>query len=58
MSDVLASGPAPFPAGFGSMISRDPEVLAAAVVEAALLTREDGVACTASAIEARLAWMP
>ena len=33
----LESGPAPFYAGFGSMISRDPEALAAAVVEAAQL---------------------
>ena len=31
----LESGPAPFHAGFGSMISRDPEALAPAVVEAA-----------------------
>lgn len=109
MSAFLEGGPAPFDAGFGSMISRDPEALATAVVaffadqpawgrtleqlgvspathrlsslsaEALaasiralageprfrqrarelqqLLAREDGVACTASAIEARLAGM-
>jgi sterol 3beta-glucosyltransferase len=35
LSALLESGPAPFYAGFGSMISRDPEALAPAVVEAA-----------------------
>ena len=35
LSAFLESGPAPFYAGFGSMISRDPEALAPAVVEAA-----------------------
>ena len=35
LSAFLESGPAPFYAGFGSMITRDPEALAAAVVEAA-----------------------
>lgn len=35
LSTFLESGPAPFYAGFGSMVTRDPDVLAAAVVEAA-----------------------
>ena len=35
LSAFLEGGPAPFYAGFGSMNSRDPEALAAAVVEAA-----------------------
>ena len=35
LSAFLESGPAPVYAGFGSMITRDPEALAAAVVEAA-----------------------
>jgi UDP:flavonoid glycosyltransferase YjiC (YdhE family) len=37
LSAFLESGPAPFYAGFGSMITPDPEALAAAVVEAAQL---------------------
>ena len=39
LSAFLESGPAPVYAGFGSMISRDPEALAAAVVEAAQQAR-------------------
>jgi len=39
LSAFLESGPAPFYAGFGSMITRDPEALAAAVVEAAQQAR-------------------
>lgn len=37
LADFLNNGPAPFYAGFGSMICRDPEALAAVVVEAAQL---------------------
>ena len=39
LSAFLESGPAPVYAGFGSMITRDPEALAAAVVEAAQQAR-------------------
>ena len=37
LSAFLENGPAPFYAGFGSMITRDPEALAAVVVEASQL---------------------
>jgi sterol 3beta-glucosyltransferase len=40
LSAFLENGPAPFYAGFGSMITRDPEALADLVVEAARLAGE------------------
>ena len=42
LADFLQNGPAPFYAGFGSMICREPEALAALVVEAAQLAVPEG----------------